>query len=116
MPRGALPPTFHPEVHPDRSAVRRMSYAPLGDTDMVVSAYGIGGSAFTSAYCSTVSYEETRRILLSGLREGVNYVDTAPWYGQGRSEEFIGRALEGVPRRAYYIATKVFGTITRREF
>ncbi len=37
----------------------------------------------------------------------MNYVDTAPWYGQGKSEEVIGRALEGVPRKAYYVATKV---------
>lgn len=34
-------------------------------------------------------------------------MDTAPWYGQGKSEEIIGRALQGVPREAYYIATKI---------
>lgn len=41
------------------------------------------------------------------IRSGINYIDTAPYYGQGRSEQIIGKALKGVPREAYYIATKV---------
>lgn len=41
------------------------------------------------------------------LKAGINYIDTAPWYGQGRSEEVLGKALRDVPREAYYIATKV---------
>lgn len=41
------------------------------------------------------------------IRGGINYIDTAPYYGQGRSEQFLGKALQGVPREAYYIATKV---------
>lgn len=41
------------------------------------------------------------------LKAGINYIDTAPWYGQGRSEEVLGKALKDVPREAYYIATKV---------
>ena len=38
---------------------------------------------------------------------GINYIDTAPWYGQGLSECFLGRALAGVPRERYFIGTKV---------
>lgn len=41
------------------------------------------------------------------IKSGVNYIDTAPYYGQGRSEEIIGKALKGIPRQAFYIATKV---------
>lgn len=41
------------------------------------------------------------------IRSGINYIDTAPYYGQGRSEQILGKALKGVPREAYYIATKV---------
>jgi L-galactose dehydrogenase len=41
------------------------------------------------------------------IRSGINYIDTAYWYGQGRSEEILGRALKDVPRKAYYLATKV---------
>lgn len=41
------------------------------------------------------------------LKAGINYIDTAPYYGQGRSEEVLGMALKDVPRSAYYLATKV---------
>lgn len=41
------------------------------------------------------------------IKSGINYIDTAPYYGQGRAEEVLGMALKTVPRKAYYIATKV---------
>ena len=41
------------------------------------------------------------------MRSGVNYVDTAPFYGEGKSEEVLGQALRRVPRHTYYIGTKV---------
>lgn len=41
------------------------------------------------------------------MDSGINYIDTSPFYGEGRSEAFIGRALEGVSRDQYYIGTKV---------
>lgn len=47
------------------------------------------------------------RTIQKAIRSGINYVDTAPWYGQGKSEEILGRALAGIPREAYYIATKI---------
>src|SRR6202140_2010923 len=40
------------------------------------------------------------------LDSGVNLIDTAPAYGQGHSEEVVGRALKGRRERAI-IATKV---------
>ena len=39
------------------------------------------------------------------IKYGINYVDTAPFYNT--SEDVLGDALKGVPRNAYYIATKV---------
>jgi len=45
--------------------------------------------------------------LLQALKSGINYIDTAPWYGQGASEETLGKCLIGIPRNAYYIATKI---------
>lgn len=47
------------------------------------------------------------RTIQKAIKSGVNYIDTAPWYGQGKSEEILGRALQGIPREAYYIATKI---------
>ena len=42
------------------------------------------------------------------LDRGVNYIDTAYWYGQGHSEKFLGQhLLPTVSRDKYFIATKV---------
>ena len=54
-----------------------------------------------------MSPEEIKSIVMEALRSGVNYIDTSPWYGQGGSEKALGIALEGIPRKAYFIATKL---------
>ena len=46
-------------------------------------------------------------IVKKAIKLGVNYVDTAPFYGQGESERRLGIALKNIPRNAFYIATKV---------
>ncbi len=40
------------------------------------------------------------------LDRGINYIDTAYWYGQGHSEKFLGKALSGISRDKYFISTK----------
>ncbi|MBI3395623.1 MAG: aldo/keto reductase, partial [Spirochaetia bacterium] len=42
----------------------------------------------------------------TALDLGITTFDTAPVYGFGRSEEVLGRALAGVPRESFQIATK----------
>lgn len=42
----------------------------------------------------------------TALDHGINLIDTAPVYGFGRSEEIVGKALVGVPRDQFLIATK----------
>ena len=41
------------------------------------------------------------------IQSGINFIDTSPFYGCGKAELVLGKALEGVPRNAYYLATKV---------
>src|ERR1700739_2928518 len=43
----------------------------------------------------------------SAIDRGVTLIDTAPVYGFGRSEEIVGKALEGSLRHKVAIATKV---------
>lgn len=43
----------------------------------------------------------------TAIKSGINYIDTAPWYGQGKSEEILGKALKEIPRDTYYIGTKI---------
>jgi D-threo-aldose 1-dehydrogenase len=42
---------------------------------------------------------------------GIRYFDTAPFYGMGRSEILLGRALQGIPRADYILSTKVGRTV-----
>ena len=56
---------------------------------------------------SDVDEVEAIKTFQKAIRSGINYIDTAPWYGQGISERIIGEALKGIPREAYYIATKI---------
>mmetsp|Transcript_24359 Transcript_24359/g.53189 ORF Transcript_24359/g.53189 Transcript_24359/m.53189 type:complete len:397 (-) Transcript_24359:260-1450(-) len=56
---------------------------------------------------SVADKEAAKEIVLTALKAGVNIIDTAHWYGQGRSERMLGYALDGVPRKAYYITSKV---------
>jgi L-galactose dehydrogenase len=51
--------------------------------------------------------DEAIKTVREAVRRGINYIDTAPFYGQGQSETILGKALKGIPREAYYIATKV---------
>ncbi|XP_071524868.1 uncharacterized protein [Panulirus ornatus] len=92
---------FH---HPE--AVRKMSYHPLGNTGLQVSRVALGGGPFGGLY-GTVLEQEGVATVHHALKSGINYIDTAPWYGNGRSEELLGKALKDVPRGAYYIGTKV---------
>ena len=52
--------------------------------------------------------EEIPKICRAAIRAGVNFIDTSPWYRS--SQENIGKVLaqEGIPRKAFYIATKVY--------
>jgi aryl-alcohol dehydrogenase-like predicted oxidoreductase len=56
-------------------------------------------------------YEEKELVeaLKFGIKNGLNFIDTAEIYGSGRSESLIGEAVSVFDRREYYIATKVAG-------
>ena len=83
-----------------------MKYRQLGHTGLNLSVLGMGGAGFGNVYGNHLEEEATKAVHHS-LRRGVNYFDTAYWYGQGKSEQFLGRALENVSRDKFYIGTKV---------
>jgi len=51
--------------------------------------------------------DESVATIQAALDRGINFLDTAPVYGFGRSEELVGRALAGGRRQRAVIATKV---------
>lgn len=78
----------------------------LGCSGMRVTKLGLGGAALGGLY-SDVSQEMATKSVSRALELGVAYFDTAPQYGYGKSEEYIGNALKGVPRDEIVISTKM---------
>jgi len=76
----------------------------LGDGGPEVSVVGLG----TNNFGRRCDYEQSLAVIDTALDAGVTLLDTADIYGQGTSEEYIGRALEG-RRDRVVIATK-FGS------
>jgi len=84
-----------------------MEYRTFGKTGWQVSEIGLGGSWFYGRPEMGLKPASHGVALVErALALGVNYFDTAPLYGRGRSEEVLGLALTGVTE-PYYLATKV---------
>lgn len=101
----SLPPTYVKGFHYEED-VKRMEYQQLGKTHMIVSKISIGGGTLCDALYGKLDFEEAKRTVIEALKRGINYIDTAPFYGEGDSETNVGRILKDVPREAYYLATK----------
>jgi D-threo-aldose 1-dehydrogenase len=56
---------------------------------------------------SVMPDEQAADLVASTWEDGVRYFDTAPAYGNGLSELRFGQALEGRPRYAFVLSTKV---------
>jgi aryl-alcohol dehydrogenase-like predicted oxidoreductase len=80
-----------------------MKTRPLGKTGLQVTELALGG-LFVSSYGG--EYEQAKAAIDRALELGVNYIDTAPGYGN--SEEVLGKALEGV-KATYVMSTKLGG-------
>jgi aryl-alcohol dehydrogenase-like predicted oxidoreductase len=79
-----------------------MHYRPLGNSGLLVSSVGLGCNNFGGR----IDLEASRAVVQRSLDEGITFFDTAEMYGgAGRSEEFLGRLLEG-HRDEVVLATK----------
>lgn len=81
-----------------------MRYRALGPTDVRVSVIGLGTIAFGDRD-RVADPAASARIVHECLDRGINFFDTANAYGDGASEEHLGRALAG-RRDEAVIATK----------
>jgi len=75
----------------------------LGDGGPEVSVVGLG----TNNFGRRCDLEQTRAVLDAALEAGVTLIDTADIYGDGSSEDYIGRVLEG--RRDRVVLATKFG-------
>lgn len=86
----------------------------LGQTIVRVTRLGFGGVPLGGLY-RDVSEDEAGATVRRTIELGVNYFDTAPIYGFGKSEIRLGRELSKRDRDSFVLATKVGYTLVPDE-
>ncbi|MFP6621690.1 MAG: aldo/keto reductase [Pirellulaceae bacterium] len=82
-----------------------MIYHTLGRSGLEVSAISLGtGGPSRIGQRTHADEARSHEVVQRALDLGINFLDTAAAYGQ--SEEILGRALKGIDRGRYYLATK----------
>jgi len=83
-----------------------LKFRKLGRTNLLVSEIGFGAWAISGRGYGPTDDKDSIRALHRALDLGVNFIDTADIYGDGHSEELIGRALRERGDKETVIATK----------
>ena len=85
-----------------------MIYRTLGRTKLEISALGMGTGGHA---CMGLSDGKTEQEMVEYLKwvhdQGINFFDTAPGYGKGRSERILGQAAKEIGRDKLVISTKI---------
>ena len=84
-----------------------MQLRTLPSSDKQVSVIGVGGMSFSDFY-GAVTEEDAIAVLDAGIAAGINHIDTANVYGNGKSETIIGNYFDAHPglRDKLVLATK----------
>ncbi len=88
---------------PERHEPVKFSTRRIANTAHYLPTLGFGGAPLGGLF-DTVGDGEAAETLGAALDSGMTYVDTAPFYGFGRSEHRVGDRLRG---RDYLLSTKV---------
>lgn len=87
----------------------------LGQTGLLLSPISLGASSLGGGVFGPVSEKDAIRTVHLAIDSGVRLIDVAPFYGDTRAETVLGKALHGIPRDRYVLATKV-GRYGEEEF
>jgi len=91
-----------------------MEYRKLGNTGLEVSRLSFGASSLGGVFRPVVE-EIAIQAVHTALDGGINFIDVSPYYGLTKAETLLGKALKGIRRERYILATKV-GRITATDF
>src|SRR5438309_3513218 len=83
-----------------------MHYRKLGRTGIEVSEIGYGAWGIGGKQWQVDSDDESIRALRRAIELGLNFIDTALAYGEGHSEELVGKVVREAPGKMF-VATKV---------
>ncbi len=95
----------------------------IGKTSLQVTRLGLGGAPLGGLF-EDVQGESAVATIRRAQELGINFFDTAPFYGHGKSEKWMGQGLAGIPSDSRVLATKVGrvlepvepGTLEKDEF
>jgi aryl-alcohol dehydrogenase-like predicted oxidoreductase len=88
-----------------RHIITGVRYRQLGTTDMQVSTISFGAWAIGADW-GPVDDEQSMRALHAAIDAGVNFIDTADVYGDGRSERLVARLRRERSGERIFVATK----------
>lgn len=83
-----------------------MEFRRLGETKLAVSAITFGAWAAGGWMWGGNDDKEAIEAMRTAYDLGITSIDTAPIYGQGKSEELVGEAIKGLQRDKVQILTK----------
>src|SRR5215468_9497147 len=86
----------------------KVSHRQLGQSDLSVSAIGLGCMSLSGIY-GTAEDAQSEALIQHAIDAGINHLDSSDMYGWGHNEEVVGRALKG-RRNKVVLATK-FGQV-----
>ncbi|NLY78887.1 MAG: aldo/keto reductase [Lysinibacillus sp.] len=85
------------------------NFVPLGKTDIFVNPIGLGANGVGGHNIHpNLDEKEGKELVRVAIDNGINFIDTAYYYGLGRSEELIGEVMKEMGNRSdVIIATKI---------
>ncbi|MFB3904145.1 MAG: aldo/keto reductase [Acidobacteriota bacterium] len=83
-----------------------MKYNTLGKTGLRVPALSFGASSLGGAFHDVAVFDAIETVH-AAIDLGLNFIDVSPYYSGTVAELILGRALRGIRRDRYSLATKV---------
>ncbi len=82
-----------------------MHYRRLGRSGLKVSEISLGAWVTMGAQ---IDEKTSAELIKTAFDQGINFFDNADIYANGRAEEVMGKAIQGIPRHQLVISSKVF--------
>jgi aryl-alcohol dehydrogenase-like predicted oxidoreductase len=90
-----------------REVTRKLPLTRLTPGGPRLPKLGLGCNNFGhNPFGTFIDYARSKRVIDAAVAHGAGAFDTADVYGQGESEEYLGRALKGRDRSKLFLATK----------
>ncbi len=84
---------------------RNLGYTEMEFTVIGLGTWAIGGGNWAYGW-GPQDEKQAISAIRAAIDNGINWIDTAPVYGLGRSEEIVGKAIKGL-RDKVFVATKL---------